>query len=77
MPSGARFWGSHVAAAAPMQPPNCALLITGLPADTKAVYGYGVGASKVMRTVSASMASTEAMPSKASLRVQPVASSLQ
>ena len=78
VPSGATCCASQlVAAAAPMQCANCALLMMGVEAVTKASYGYDVVASKVMRTVSASTASTEAMPEKASLAVQPVASSTQ
>ena len=77
VPSGAMFCESHVTAAAPTQPANCVLLMIGVPAPTKALYGYDVGALKVMRTVRVSAASTDVMPEKASPAVQPVASSVQ
>ena len=71
------FCSSQEVAAAPMQPANCVPLRIGEPALTKALYGYVVGASKVILTVSSSTASTEAMPVKALCAVQPVASSTQ
>ena len=49
----------------------------GAPVLTKATYGYGVGASKVILTVCSSTASTDATPVKASSAVHPVASSEQ
>ena len=49
----------------------------GAPVLTKALYGYGVGASKVISTLRSSTASTEAMPSNALSLVHPVSSSAQ
>ena len=49
----------------------------GVPLPTNARYGYGVGASKTICTVSSSRAWIDAIPSNALFAVHPVASSEQ